>query len=99
MSDGLNVAPAAAAVILGGAVGPILLAPRWRKVNVVTGFWVAYVVTWSLGTSLGDLLTAMPRDGGVGLGERGTTASALVVLVVLLSLSATRAHWRRKPAR
>jgi len=61
------------------------------KLNGVTAFWIAYILTRPLGASLGDYLSQAPNDGGLGL---GTTITSLVflttILVLVLYLSATK---------
>ncbi len=64
--------------------------------NVVLGFWMAYIVTRPLGASLGDYL-AQPKDvGGLNLGTTVTSAIFLsAILIVVLYISNTQ---KRRPA-
>lgn len=53
------------------------------KPHEVTTFWIAYIFTRPLGASLGDYLTQLPDDGGLGL---GTTAINVIFFAVILAL-------------
>lgn len=60
------------------------------KIDGVLAFWIVYVLTRPLGTSLGDLLSQAGKDGGLGLGTTVTSAlflGAIVALVVYLSVT------------
>jgi uncharacterized membrane-anchored protein len=87
----------ATTVLVAGAVMVVtMLAPHSLRLNAVAAFWAAYVVALPLGESLGDVLTASPRDGGLGL---GTIGSSLTVLLVLVVVGLVRARHRRNPHR
>ena len=62
----------------------------------MVSFWAAYVVTRSVGSSVGDFLTATPLNGGLGLGTNTASAIFLVAIVVMVGLSA---HGARSAAR
>ena len=55
----------------------------WLKINGVLAFWIAYVLTRPLGASMGDLLSQVPKEGGLGF---GTTATNAIFLVIIASL-------------
>jgi uncharacterized membrane-anchored protein len=64
----------------------------WRSdANAVLTFWIAYILTRSLGASLGDLLTQSKTYGGIGLGATLTSTIFLSVIVRLVAL----AHFSR----
>jgi len=74
-----------AALIAGAAVAHY----RFR-LNAVTAFWIAYILTRPLGASLGDYLSQPRADGGLGIGTTATSAlflSAIVLVVLYLSLT------------
>jgi uncharacterized membrane-anchored protein len=82
---------AATVFVIGGLIAAIALAHRSLRLNAVAAFWAAYVVVRPFGDSVGDLLTATPRDGGLGLGTTGTSATVLAILVIVgLSGAAAR---------
>jgi uncharacterized membrane-anchored protein len=59
--------------------------------NGVLAFWIAYVLTRPLGASLGDLLSQVPKHGGLGLGAFGTSALILATILGLVGyLTVTR---------
>jgi uncharacterized membrane-anchored protein len=70
----------------------ITLARTVFRLNAVAAFWAAYLVTRPFGESIGDLLAATPRDGGLGLGTNRTSATVLSLILVLVGLSRVGAH-------
>lgn len=50
--------------------------------NAVLAFWIAYILTRPFGASLGDLLTASPDNGGLGL---GTNTTSFVFLAIIMA--------------
>jgi uncharacterized membrane-anchored protein len=81
VSEQLGLGYLTALVIFGALIGFISIAFWKGGLNAVLAFWTAYVLTRPFGASLGDLLTADPADGGLGLGTNGTSAIFLVVIV------------------
>jgi uncharacterized membrane-anchored protein len=81
VSEQLGLGYLTALVIFGALIGLVSLAFWKGGLNAVLAFWTAYVLTRPFGASLGDLLTAAPADGGLGLGTNGTSAIFLVVIV------------------
>jgi uncharacterized membrane-anchored protein len=54
-------------------------------------FWLAYILTWPLGASLGDLLSQPRQNGGAGLGTSATSVTLLIVIsIFVLCLSLGR---------
>ncbi|MEO7351284.1 MAG: hypothetical protein ABIR34_11255 [Marmoricola sp.] len=95
-SQKLSLGHPAAVLVLGGVVVLITVAFLGLRVNAVSAFWAAYVMTRPLGGSIGDLLAANPRDGGLGLGTSGTSLLFLALLVTVVGLFAVRARTRVK---
>jgi uncharacterized membrane-anchored protein len=81
VSEQLGLGYLTALVIFGALIGLVSIAYWKGGLNAVLAFWTAYVLTRPFGASLGDLLTADPADGGLGLGTNGTSALFLVVIV------------------
>jgi uncharacterized membrane-anchored protein len=55
---------------------------RWKlKLNEVTAFWLAYIVTRPLGASFADWFGRTPNLGGIGLGT-GRTSLVLAGLII-----------------
>lgn len=83
----------ASLVILGAVLVAIVVA--WRQgLSAVAAFWAAYVVSGPFGASLGDVLTAKPADGGLGLGNDPTTAVFLAVILAVVGWFTWREHRR-----
>jgi uncharacterized membrane-anchored protein len=79
--------------IFGAVLGAITICYR-SGLSAVAAFWAAYVVTRPFGASLGDVLTAKPADGGLGLGTANTTAACLVVILALVAWFMALEHRR-----
>lgn len=69
------------ALMFGGIIALIFVAHTKLGLNAVVAFWAAYILTRPFGASMGDFLTARPKDGGLGLGTNGTSAIFLAVIV------------------
>jgi uncharacterized membrane-anchored protein len=78
--------------IFGGVIAVIAFAHFALKLNPVTSFWLAYIMTRPLGASIGDWMSQNdPRYGGLGLGATGTSYIFLgCILVLVLYLSRTK---------
>ncbi|MCW2756427.1 MAG: hypothetical protein JWO46_173 [Nocardioidaceae bacterium] len=81
ISEKLAFGYVTAALIFGGVIALITLAFYGLRINAVLAFWAAYVMTRPFGASIGDLLTASHKDGGLALGTNGTSAIFLVVII------------------
>lgn len=85
LSEKLALGYVAAALIFGAVIALITLAHYGLKVNAVLAFWAAYVMTRPFGASIGDLLTAARKDGGLNLGTNGTSALFLVAILGIVT--------------
>ena len=80
-----------AALIFAGLIALVTLCRYALGMNAVLAFWIAYILTRPLGASLGDLLSQVPEEGGVGLGTVATTGAFLaVILLLVVFLTLTR---------
>jgi uncharacterized membrane-anchored protein len=73
------------ALMFGGVIALITVAFYGLRLNAIVAFWAAYILTRPFGASMGDFLTAGPKDGGLGLGTNGTSAIFLAVIVAVVS--------------
>jgi uncharacterized membrane-anchored protein len=78
--------------IFGGVIAAIAFAHYVLKLNPVTSFWLAYIMTRPLGASIGDGMSQNdPHYGGLGLGTTGTSYIFLgCILVLVLYLARTK---------
>jgi uncharacterized membrane-anchored protein len=78
--------------IFGGAIALVAFAHYVLKLNPVTAFWLAYILTRPLGASIGDGMSQHdPKFGGLGLGTTGTSYIFLgCILVLVLYLTKTK---------
>jgi len=85
LAEGLALGYLKSAVVFAALIGAVVVA-HWRLgLNAVIAFWFAYVLTRPLGASLGDYLSQLPEDGGLGLGT--ITTSALFLGAILAAVS------------
>ncbi len=76
--------------IFAGLIAIITIAHFRLKLNAVLAFWLAYILTRPLGASIGDYLSQVRSDGGLGLGATITSAlflAAILGLVIYLTLT------------
>jgi len=66
-----------------GSIALVTLAHYKLKLNAVLAFWIAYILTRPLGASIGDYLSQVKDDGGLGL---GTTTTSIIFLVAILGM-------------
>jgi len=70
-------------LIFAGAIALVTLAHFKFRMGPILAFWLAYILTRPLGASIGDFMSQLTADGGLGL---GTTATSLIFLSAILGL-------------
>jgi uncharacterized membrane-anchored protein len=91
IAESLNLGYWKSALLFAGVIGLVTAAYFKRRINLVLGFWIAYILTRPLGASLGDYFSQKRADGGLGLGTVGTSAIFLVtILAVVIYLTITK---------
>jgi uncharacterized membrane-anchored protein len=78
------------ALLFAGLIAAAAVAHYRFRLNAVTAFWIAYILTRPLGASLGDFLSQARADGGLGLGTTVTSGlfvSAIVLVVAYLTVT------------
>jgi uncharacterized membrane-anchored protein len=83
VAESLNWGYLLSAIIFAALIGAITLAYYRFKLNAVTAFWLAYILTRPLGASLGDYLSQDRSEGGL---ELGTTGTSIIFIVIILGL-------------
>lgn len=73
-----------ALLLFGGMIAFVAMVYYVFKINAVTAFWIAYVLTRPLGASLGDFMIQKPADGGLGVNMLNVNMAFLGVIVVLV---------------
>jgi len=71
------------ALMFAVAIGVVVVAWRYLRLNAVLAFWMAYILTRPLGASIGDYLSQPSDAGGLGL---GTTATSAIFLATILAV-------------
>ncbi len=84
LSERLGLGYALSAVMFGAAIAIIYATYRFRWINEVLAFWLAYILTRPLGASMGDLLTAARDEGGLEIGTIPVSVAFLLIIVVLV---------------
>ena len=84
LSERLAFGYAWSAVMFAAGIAVVFAAYR-LGMNGVLAFWIAYILTRPLGASIGDLLTAAPDEGGLGLGTIPVNVVFFIVIVVLVT--------------
>jgi uncharacterized membrane-anchored protein len=92
VSEKLPLGYATAGFVFAGVLAVITLAHHGFGLNAVVTFWAAYVMTRSVGDSLGGFMSATPRDGDLVLGANATSAVFLAAVLVLIGLVTVEAH-------
>lgn len=95
LSERLGLGYFVALGIFAAGIAVVFALYKLRVVNGVAAFWIAYVLTRPLGASAGDLLTAAPDKGGMGL-DRLVVSAVLLLIVVILVVYLTREE-RKNP--
>jgi uncharacterized membrane-anchored protein len=82
-AERLDVGYWKSALLFGGVIALVTFAHYYFKLDAITAFWVAYVLTRPLGASIGDYLSQAPGDGGLGL---GTTVTSVIFLAAIAAV-------------
>lgn len=91
IAEHLNLGYWKSALLFAGVIAIVALAHFRFGMNAVLSFWLAYILTRPLGASIGDYLSQVRADGGLGLGTVGTSAIFLTaILGVVTYLTKTK---------
>lgn len=90
IAEQLQVGYAYSGLLFAGVIALTFMAYKFLNLNSVAAFWMAYIITRPLGASIGDLLSQVPKDGGLGISLLVINGSFLITIigvVVYLSVS------------
>jgi uncharacterized membrane-anchored protein len=96
LADDSGLGFAGGALLIGSAIGVVVLARYWTRLSGVLLFWVAFVLTRPFGATLGDFLTKPHEKGGL---DFGTVGSSLVLGGVLLVLIVAASYYQGREQR
>lgn len=85
LAESVGLGYALSALAFGAVIALITTGFYVFKLNGVLAFWLAYIITRPLGTSIGDWLSQDVANGGLGLGTVGTSTIFLVAIIGLVS--------------
>ena len=68
------------AVLIGSLLLLLLALFQFTLISRVGLFWLAFVLTRPFGATMGDVLTKLPEQGGLGLGTIGSSAVLAAIL-------------------
>jgi uncharacterized membrane-anchored protein len=89
-AERLNLGYAWSVALFAGLIAVAAFSHYVLRLNAVTAFWIAYILTRPLGASIGDELSQARKAGGLGLGTTVTSAiflGAILVVVTYLAIS------------
>ncbi len=95
LADDSGLGFAGGALLIGGAIGVVVLAHYYTRLSSVLLFWLAFVLTRPFGATLGDVLTKPHEKGGLDFGTIGSSAVLAAILVALV-ITATVVRNRRE---
>jgi uncharacterized membrane-anchored protein len=78
---------AGAGLLLCGALACVVLAYYFTNLSLPRLFWLAFVLTRSLGMTAADTLTRSHAEGGLQLGTAGASAILAAILLLLIRFS------------
>lgn len=90
LSDNLGLGFKGGALLVGSAIGLIVLAWKFTKIDRITLFWLAFVLTRPFGATFGDLLTKPIAKGGLNFGTAGSSLFLVIVLGLFVFYSFTK---------
>ncbi|MFF2089590.1 hypothetical protein [Paenibacillus sp. NPDC058174] len=85
VAESMDLGYLVSSVIFAAVIGAVTFAHFRLKLNAVTAFWIAYILTRPMGASLGDYLSQPRVEGGLQL---GTTGTSIIFIVIILALVA-----------
>ena len=84
LADDSGLGFAGGALLIGSAIGVVVLLKYFTKISSVALFWVAFVLTRPFGATLGDLMTKSHEKGGLDFGTVGSSAVLAGILLVMI---------------
>ncbi len=87
LADDSGLGFAGSALLIGSLIAVVALARYFTRISPVALFWLAFVLTRPFGATLGDFLTKLPANGGVGFGTIGSSAVLAGTLAVLVAFA------------
>ncbi|CAI8846620.1 membrane protein [Pseudomonas fluorescens] len=84
LADDSGLGFAGGALLIGSAIGVVVLLKYFTKISTVALFWVAFVLTRPFGATLGDLMTKSHEKGGLDFGTIGSSAVLAGILLVMI---------------
>lgn len=82
-AEGLNIGYQNSTLIFAGGIALISAGFYALKLNNISCFWLAYILTRPLGAALGDWLSQPVKNGGL---ELGVTSISVVFLLMIIGL-------------
>jgi uncharacterized membrane-anchored protein len=93
LADDSGLGFSGGAAVIGGLLGLVVLATYFTRLNRITLFWVAFVLTRPFGATFGDLLTTPIARGGLNFGTVGSSVvlgSLLVTFIIYTMVTEKR---------
>lgn len=90
LADSSGLGFAGGAMLIAALLALLVAAKYFSRISRVVLFWIAFVLTRPFGATMGDLLTKMHKQGGLGFGTVGSSLVLLSILVVLILWTSKR---------
>ena len=84
LADNSGLGFAGGAILISSILALVVLAHYFTKISSVILFWIAFVLTRPFGATVGDLLTKLPQNGGLGFGTKGSSLILFAILALLI---------------
>lgn len=84
ISEGFALGYTNSLLLFSSCIAAIAFAHYILKLNSVTSFWLAFILTRPLGASLGDYLTKPISEGGLGFGMTAVNLNFFIIIVGLV---------------
>lgn len=85
LADDSGLGFAGGALLIGSLIAAVVAAKYITRISHAVLFWLAFVLTWPFGATLGDFLSKPLDHGGLGFGTVGSSAALATTLVVLVA--------------
>lgn len=87
LSDNIGLSYITGAIVTASIIVVVILLHYFTRLNQILLFWIAFVFTRPFGATFGDFLTKPIASGGLHLGTLRASLTAIVLLIILVTVS------------
>jgi uncharacterized membrane-anchored protein len=94
LADSSGLGFSGGALLIAGLLALVLCANYFTRINRISLFWIAFVLTRPFGATLGDLLTKPVSAGGLNFGTIGSSIilASLLLITIIYTTSKAPEH-------